>query len=416
MTAAAETTDWEAAKKNADAERAAIEAQKLLLQSKKELAALQDPARQSTDTEVAAAKAAKELAEARKGRTDAEVAAFKSQLGDIAASGITGSVQIADKAGALEASLLAAGAMNAAADRIAALVPAQASKRSVLLFGSADTPGFQSLASFRAQTGVVKKLFTDADEAGKRADAKTGVEFTTEAVPAIAAAAVAVEAATKILSYFRSDYTLGGIELTSEDAPLVHALASALARSSKNMDVRLPALYAGPPGAESPAAGELKELLLLKAAAAAKVSHHDAVAAKHAADKDKGKAKAHKDAVDAWKGAAAAFDAFAAKLTAPDEKGNTQLASVARESALAKQLEEGGLLLVAKVHKAGGAYYAKKNLWTFFGGMPLYHMGGVVASFALMDGKTGSVLQSGLVPVHGGFVRAKCLPKAVNGH
>jgi len=41
--------------------------------------------------------------------------------------------------------------------------------------------------------------------------------------------------------------------------------------------------------------------------------------------------------------------------------------------------------------------------------MPFFHMGGVVASYLLMDGKTGNVVRAGVVPVHGGFIKANDL-------
>ena len=69
-------------------------------------------------------------------------------------------------------------------------------------------------------------------------------------------------------------------------------------------------------------------------------------------------------------------------------------------------LKQGGQLLIVKIQKAGGAHYTKKNMWTLFGGMPFYHMGGVIVSFVLLDGAAGSVAKSGVVPIHGGFVKA----------
>jgi len=41
-------------------------------------------------------------------------------------------------------------------------------------------------------------------------------------------------------------------------------------------------------------------------------------------------------------------------------------------------------------------------------------MGGVVGSFALIEGKDGNVLASGVVPIHGGFVKANDLEETVN--
>jgi hypothetical protein len=41
--------------------------------------------------------------------------------------------------------------------------------------------------------------------------------------------------------------------------------------------------------------------------------------------------------------------------------------------------------------------------------MPLFHMGGAVTGYLLLEGATGKVVASGVVPVHGGFVKAGAL-------
>ena len=45
--------------------------------------------------------------------------------------------------------------------------------------------------------------------------------------------------------------------------------------------------------------------------------------------------------------------------------------------------------------------------------MPFFHMGGTVASFALIHGKTGAVVAAGTVPVHGGFFKATKLANEI---
>ena len=126
------------------------------------------------------------------------------------------------------------------------------------------------------------------------------------------------------------------------------------------------------------------------------------------------KAKTYKNAADAWKVAIDLYDSFFNKLTMVDDKGVALLTNVIREWVVAEVLKDNFLLLV-KLQKSGGGYYTKKNMWMFLGGMPFFHMGGVVASFVLLDGKTGVVRKSGVVPVHGGFVNATDLPQKING-
>jgi hypothetical protein len=113
-----------------------------------------------------------------------------------------------------------------------------------------------------------------------------------------------------------------------------------------------------------------------------------------------------KGLAEGLRGAMALFDTWFTKLTTPDDKGVVGLVTIAKERAIVDQLNNGGKLLAIKVQKAGGSFMTKKNLWTFFGGMPLYHMGGASVSYALMDGTTGQIGASGVVPVYGGFVKA----------
>jgi hypothetical protein len=127
------------------------------------------------------------------------------------------------------------------------------------------------------------------------------------------------------------------------------------------------------------------------------------------------KAEAHKAAAQSWKAAIALYEGVFAKLTAADDKALTPLTVVIREAVAVDALAAGTQLLLVKLHATGGGYYTKKNMLTFFGGMPFFHMGGVVASFALLDGKTGSVVAADVVPVHGGFVKANKVQKTLEG-
>ena len=57
---------------------------------------------------------------------------------------------------------------------------------------------------------------------------------------------------------------------------------------------------------------------------------------------------------------------------------------------------------------------SKKNLWTALGGMPLFHMGGAAVSYRLLNGTDGTVAAAGVVPVHGGYVKAGKLVEHLN--
>jgi hypothetical protein len=185
---------------------------------------------------------------------------------------------------------------------------------------------------------------------------------------------------------------------------LVYAVAAELVRGG--VAVRLPAVYNGNPQANTGGSilQDVIALTTLNSEAETHIKHHDAEAQK-LAQTDAAKAALHAKARDAWKRASAFYDVFLGKLTAADDKGNILFASVVREAALAERLAAGDALLLVKLHKAGGAYYTKKNMLTSLVGVPLYNKGAVVTSFIVLDGRTANVLASGLVPVDSGFVK-----------
>ena len=424
-------TDWEKMKKEAEAKKAALDAEKALIESQKALKEANDPAKKAMDDKIAQAKAAKEVADAdkaaadaRKAEADASQAALKAQIGEVTATGYKGGVELKDKPGAVEAALLAAKAVKTAAQEITKALPNE--KGTILLYASSDVPNFQALIAFRAQNALVTKAFTDAQNASNTANDKAPPPsgFKVEFAAPLAVAGLTLDAVNKLFSFFKTDYTVGNVELSLDDSLLIHALAGLISGSNNQLTVKLPATY-NPDVFSDPAAAiliELTNLSYLRYGATNQMkiqeqlsTYYTEKANKEADATNKSKlqeqAKFHKDAADAWKAAIGLFDGFLSKLTTSDDKGVAPLTNVIRESVVAKALSEGNFLLLVKLQKSGGAYYTKNNIVTAFGGMPFYHMGGVVASFVLMDGRTGAVLKSGVVPVHGGFVQADDLPQ-----
>jgi hypothetical protein len=390
---------------------------------------------------VPAAKAAKDLAdalkaaaEAQKSQSEAQLAAFKAMVGEVPTSGYAGTVELKDKAGSTEAALLAALAAKSAAEniarRLAHALTTSNPRQSVLLFSSSEVPNFQALIAFRSQTAVVEKAFDKAEQLSKDADTKAPppMKFKVEAVPVAGAAGLALDAVNKLLGFFRTDYTVGGIELSLDDSLLVQALAGNILDLDEHITVKLPALYNATALTDPVSAimNEATQLSLQRLGGTEKASREDQLSTCFADDAGKqtdlatktdllSNARAHKDAADGWRAAIALCDGFFSKLTTADDKGVILLTSIVREGVVADALHNGHWLLVVKIHKSGGSYYTKKNMWSFFSGMPFYHMGGVVASYILIDGKEGSVRKSGVVPVHGGFVAARELQQHVNG-
>jgi hypothetical protein len=202
----------------------------------------------------------------------------------------------------------------------------------------------------------------------------------------------------------------------------VHAVVGAIA-TVERYEVQLPGVYQ-PQALWNPTANIYDQLTALarrNAGAQGSIEEHERIAAQFekqakvdGIDSAKKKelldnAALHREAAAAFKTASDAYQSYTGRLGAPDDKGSTPLAGIIREGAIADFLAtENHNLLIVKLHKSGGAYYTKKNLWAFFWpGIPLYHMGGVIASYVLLAGREGKVLKAGVIPVHGGFVKAR---------
>ncbi len=413
-------------KERLELEKQIIEAQKALAEAQK------SPS--SYANEVAAAQAAKELADAQKALadakkaiSDAELSAFKSALGEIPSSGITGAVELkGDQAGKLEAALLAMRAVSTAgktiADKVSAIVP-EKGKIAVLSLG--DALSFSNMILYDTEKEVVRMALENAVSAVPL----PGQPETEAMLPPFGAAGFALDAVSKLLSFFRSDYSIQGFSLTVEDAAAIDATAGVLAafrtKDSGKYAVTTPMTYDPAPlnnsakffiddvAELSKLAEEVKKRLAYLNKEVARLT---TVPPKEKPNEKKQREEQlakHNQMATALKASLALLDNWYNKLSAPDSKGVAAMVHVAREKSIAKHVKEGHLLLV-KVQTAGGASMTQKNLWTAFGAMPLYHMGGAAVSYRLLNGKDGTVAAAGVVPVHGGFTKAKKLPDHLN--
>lgn len=427
--AQASVADLQARKAIADAEKAAIDAEFAREESRKKLAeslAPADPGKQIQDARLDAAKSAKTLADAEKARSDAEAAAFKSRLGDVPSSAISGNVKVEQGAASFETALLAAQAAVTAGLAIAKAVAAAVAKsapvvaqttRKILVFADGEVPDFQATTAFLAQRSLVLQALADAvsqsEEAGKAQSAFAATE-------SVAAVGVALEAVTRLLGFFKSDFEVRGSEVASDHVLLAKVVAGELLELSKPFEAIVFLKGTFNPTAVA-AVGTLfkRDLESLnfqraKAARALAEREHDLAALQSElagitgdtpADNEKKaplteQRKHHQAAADRLKGALAAYDVLVGKLAAPD----AGVAALIREYEVWNVLSEpSSLMLIVKMDKAGGSNYVEKNLWTTLGAMPFKVMGGVIASYTLFQGNAGQVLASGTVPVHGGF-------------
>ncbi|WP_158277293.1 hypothetical protein [Opitutus sp. ER46] len=405
-----------AALRTAQAE--AIKAETTLLTAKKDLAKAQTP--DPAAAAITAATQAASLAAQQRALSDSEAAILKNTL-SVPTAEYKGEVKVGDKAGTIEAALLASRAITIAAEKIAATVGDKA-RGPIVLFGSSDLPDFQALIAFDAQ-------FNAIDAAVSRAAAKLKAAATTEAprksiteviTPAVIGAGL--EAVDKLLGFFRTDYSVQGVAIANDDLLLLSALAGSL--SNKSMTVEVPALYNSSAVLQtSPVLLHLQGLaqrrIELQQAYDAAVASLEVLnnAAAHGTEQEKREATATlatlKPAVEQARITLASYDAFLTKLTTADEKGKFAVVTVVQQDAVRNKLKAAAHLMIARVSTTGGTCYTRKNLWSFLGTMPFFTMGGVVVSYTLIDGRTGAVISAGTIPVDGGFYKVNRLPPEI---
>lgn len=427
------TEDWkvreEAAKarKGAlDAEAAAAEAEVTRLIALKKLSDAQapaDPAKTATADAVAAAKAAKDVADAKKAQADSELAAFKAKIGEVPSSGIQGSVAIGDKAGSMETALLAARATATASRDIAKAVKTKVgANATVVIFPAGESPDLKGLREFRAVSELLK-----AEIIVSMRNVSAASNDNDNELP-IAAAGVAIDAVTKLLGFFRSDFNVGGSELTADQGALAEAVSGQLRSPASGTNIPIVYIfslyYKYDPASDAEFLNkELKPLQQLHSKAEeaqrtgeSRVASLNADAAKLTADSDKKKkAKLIEKAgrlqltIDRLKKVIGLYDAMIDRLA-----GEGKMEALVRQFEISQRLAgKDTFVLTAKMHKVGGSHYVEKNLWTTFGAMPFKVMGGVIVSYSLFESQTSQLLASELMPIHGGFETANSVGKRI---
>ena len=399
----------------ADAQKALAESQKALDQAKS------GSAQQLTDLQNQ-----KAIADARKALADSQTqSALAKLIGDVKAGPYSGSVDMKPNAGTEEALLLGARAVKEAAAKVAdAVIAVQNGPATIHIFAAKEFPNFQRLLTYRFRKELIKQAFTTAGVV-KPKPAQPGLEAV--ATPALVSAGL--DAFSKLLGFFKTDYTIGGIDVKLDESLLLYSVAGKMTAK----EVHLPLVYA--PVAQTSAiaglAGELSELVDLRGRAATKLdelNNQIADLQKQVAELDKQAADAEdanaqnpakdtrlkviaglKPQTDQLTGVIALYDAFASALTTPDANGTVPVTVLVQEYTVDTALRDGAGVLLLRLENTGGGYLLKKNLLTGLGAMPLYHMGGATVTYLLLAGANGRVLAGDVVAIHGGFVQTNQL-------
>ena len=425
--------DLQSRKKQADAraeaitaETKALEAEEANIRARKALAATQappDPAKLAEAQGLAKARQDQDLAAASSAEQQARINIWKAAAGAIAPSTIEGKVELGEKAGQMESALLSTKAMSAAASKIAeAVATLKTAPVAILVMPHGVAPDLTALNSLRGFSALMSLALISAKgalEAAVDAKEKPGLEGV--AAPAVAGIGIALEAASKLLGYFRTDYAIGGTDVNTDQPALAEAVAGRLRAALPNTCIYLPSVYAGSnvKMVADFVNAELKPLADLHQKAVDQIGR----AAARLAPPERPADAVGPQPEPAPSGQAAAPDArlHAAadrlrKLVVLYEAAieklmvDSAMDTLVRQYAIDARLNnEKAQVLVTRLHKAGGSHYVTKNLWNLFGAMPFKVMGGVVASYSLFDGISGQLLQSDTHAVHGGFQRANQL-------
>ncbi len=406
----------------------------------------------------------KELADAEREALSAEQSTTAARLA-VPPSGVAGTVTLGEQAGAMETALLTGHALKRAARLVATAVlealprmdatTVGATAPQLLVVPAGEMPDSLAIAARYTERDLLLetlvreighgasavKRIGNAPSSSERdtSDSASGTDSTPsdpgtdnvrsvtglESIPAIGAG---LQAAAALLSYFKSDYTIAGRAVATDDALLARAVAGAiLARACRCApDVHLPCAFDVTHVVQlgtrindftksigfqrdkamqscDAMAQELDRLASAEQSIPADATDADArradIAARRAVvTRAHERLKAVVEAADRW-------------LAAPFGDGEAGALAL-REWMLWDRMRSespGAHILVVKTEQAGGSSITVKNLWTAFGRLPYYLSAGVVVSYQLFDGATGALRASDVFPVHGGFISPRDL-------
>mgnify|MGYP004254531567 FL=1 len=249
----------------------------------------------------------------------------------------------------------------------------------LLVFTEQAVPNFDAYDMFRMQLESIEAQLVRALPAGDGT---------------ISAGVMGLPAAATVLSalanLFRSDYKLSALDVSQSDALLVRSFIEKANARCLDRPIVSPSLLQPRLEIEgNPALARLNTAGTLRDRAASRSADQ-----KRAMSAEKAKTDPEIARLDE---AVARFDAFLVKLGTPNEKGSVPLAMVARQGQLDGLIDESTPMLILKAEMAGGSAYAKKNFWTFLGGMPFSVSGGSLVSFTLVRGRSAEIVDAGVL-------------------
>lgn len=377
---------------------------------------------------------AKALYDAEKAKYEAELAMLKAKY----ASGVTppfsGAVDLQDKGGSAEAQLLATVAIKRLAGEFgASLAGVTGLKRIVLL---SESPDFSAALMYQSRLGGLDRVNQQLQN-----------EEMTTASLAPAGATLALEAVSKLLGFFKTDYSFKNVALVQDDTVWTTAITSELVRNQ--VKVSVPAMrqtkleladatdyLARPFELQLEARGlvlkseeAIENIRKIIASAETELAGATKPEAKLRLESEIKAAKTLMGNEEIKKGVRAAFyanvTAFISDLITPSSSGKIALVDVMKQCALREEisglrcvgpagtLDPGIHTLVTKLSAIIGNSYIKKNFASSLGANPFFVTGGAIATATLIgsDGEVKCALSNAY---HGGYTSASDVQDLVN--
>lgn len=355
-------------------------------------------------------------ANANKAAIDAKTEAAKAAFGSVPGEATTpgGSTSISSTSAPLaEATLLVTLAAKLAASDIARQLAAIIGQQEVILLTDTSQLSASDAMQFDLQVNIIKTAFAQAKQASDQAlsdekDArKAGAGGQSHFAPAIAGAAI--DATAKLLTYFQTDYAFAGVQVTEPSNLTAGTVAAALRALPTPATVTIPSnLIASDAASIISDLSPLEKSYIeaagtdakLKALATSYTAKNPAVAAE-LGEADAQVAKA-----------TASYESFMNGLNAAPQSGSeVPIVRIVRAKMIQSHLSRPNVHILLVIDQKIAENYTKKNLWTFFGGPPLYTMGGISSVYILYNPSTGQVEAAGAIPRHGGYRSVNAVQK-----
>jgi hypothetical protein len=333
----------------------------------------------------------------------------------IPASGTTGAVAVGTGAGTAEENLLAVRALGQIADQVkdkvvAACKSATRNGESEIAAGAPaagrDADALPTVVIYlgddhpsHAPVEIFKRTVTQLR--GELSQA--GVKLPNDPA-APAAAGIAVAAATAFLSYFKTDYSIQGNALTTDNGQLGAVIAERLSAVSAGTYFASEA----DPEIDSTVTAQLQDLQARADVAVAQAkSLRNQIAA---LPKDDPRGVPLDLQATRFEKAAADVQTFMVALQTADATGDTPILKISRELALEAQPNRCNLQV--KVVNSAGTTYTEKNLLSSIGFMPFYVSTTVTATYRIW-GRDNRLRSAGLLAARTPFASLNALsPKA----